>query len=59
MKVQEYRLKLNQLSKYAPYMVADSMSHMNKMLYRVLHLVKRECNIAMLLGNVNISRLMS
>ena len=33
MKVQEYRLTFNQLSRYAPHMVADSRAQMNKFLY--------------------------
>ena len=40
MKVQEYGFKFNQLSRYAPHMVADSRAQMNKFLYRVSNLVK-------------------
>ena len=56
---QEYGLKLNQLSRYAPHMVADSSAHMNKFLYRVSDLVKIKCRNAMLLGDMNISRLLN
>ena len=55
MTVQEYGLKINQLSRYAPHMVADSNAQMNKFLYGVSNLVKTECRNAMLLGDMNIS----
>ncbi|WMV54289.1 hypothetical protein MTR67_047674 [Solanum verrucosum] len=48
MMVQEYGLKFNQLSMYAPHMVADSRAQMNKFLYGVLDLVKTECRNIML-----------
>ena len=35
MTVQEYGLKFNQISSYAPHMVADSRAQMNKFLYGV------------------------
>ena len=35
MTVQEYGLMFNQLSRYAPHMVADSRAQMNKFLYAV------------------------
>ena len=57
--VQEYELKFNKLSRYAPHMVADSRAQMNNFLYKMSDLVKTGCKNIMLLGNMNISRLMT
>ena len=59
MTVQEYGLKFNQISSYAPHMVADSKAQMNKFVQEVSDLVKTECKNAMLLGDMKISRLMT
>ena len=57
--VQEYWLKFNQFSRYAPHIVADSRAQMNKFFYRVSYLVKIELKNAMLLKDMNISMLMT
>ena len=59
MMVQQYGIKFNQISRYAPHMVADSRAQMNKFLYRVSNLVKTECRNAILLRDMNNSRLMT
>ncbi|KAH0743109.1 hypothetical protein KY290_031102 [Solanum tuberosum] len=59
MTIQEYGIKFTQLSRYAPYMVANSRAQMNKFLYGVSDLVKIECRNAMLLEIMNIPRLMT
>ena len=59
MTVQEYGLQFNQLSRYAPHMVAESKAQMNKFLYGVLGMVKIECKNSMLLRDMNISKLMT
>ena len=40
-------------------MVADSGAQINKFLYDVFNLVKTECRNAILLGDINISRIMN
>ena len=57
--VQEYGLKFNQLSRYSPDIVANSRTQINKFLYGVLDLMKTKCKIDILLGDMNISRLMT
>ena len=59
MTVQEYGIKFNQLSRYDPHMVANSRAQMNNSLNEMSNLVKTECRNAMLLGDMNIFRLMT
>ena len=59
MTVQDYGLKFNQLSRYAPHFIAYSKAQMNNFLYGVSDLVITECKYSMLLVDINISRLMT
>ena len=57
--VQEYWLEFNKLSMYSPHMDTESSTHMNKFFYGVSDFVKTKCRNAMLLGDMNISSLMT
>ncbi|MCF7184035.1 retrotransposon gag domain-containing protein, partial [Corynebacterium sp. MC-13] len=59
MSVREYTLKFNQLSKYAPHLVADPRSRMNKFVMGVFDLISEEYRSAILISDIDLSRLMT
>lgn len=58
MSVKEYCLMFNQLSKYAPNMMADSRTSMSKFLTGVLSYVVKECRSSMINKEIDLPRLM-
>ncbi|MCQ7842151.1 retrotransposon gag domain-containing protein, partial [Salmonella enterica] len=54
----EYGLKFTQLSRYAPEMVTDMRSRMSLFVAGLSHLSSKEGRAAMLIGDMDISRLM-
>ncbi|KAH0650238.1 hypothetical protein KY284_030150 [Solanum tuberosum] len=56
--VQEYSLKFTQLSRYAPEMVADMRNRMSLFVAGLSRLSSKEGRAAMLIGDMDISRLM-
>lgn len=59
MSVREYALKFNQLSKYAPHLVADPRYRMNKFVIGVSDLVSEECRSTILISDMDLSQLMT
>lgn len=59
MLVQDNELKFTQLSKYAPYVVTNRRLPKIKFLYGVSHLLKIEWSNVILLGYMDISKLMT
>ncbi|KAK4708601.1 hypothetical protein R3W88_029526 [Solanum pinnatisectum] len=57
MSVKENSLKFTLLSKYAPFLVANPRDEMSKLVTSVSDLVKEECHMVMLHGDMDISRL--
>ncbi|XP_049391112.1 uncharacterized protein LOC125855429 [Solanum stenotomum] len=58
MSVKESALRFTQLSKYAPTIVVDSRARMSKFILGVSELVVKECRIAILVHDMDISHLM-
>ena len=56
--VQEYSLKLIQLSRYAQTMVGNRSARMKKFVMGVSILVEKECRMTMILNDTDIFRLM-
>lgn len=56
--VKEYCLKFNHFSKYAPDMVADPRASMSKFVTGVSSFVVNECRTAILIGDMDPTRLM-
>ena len=58
MSVNEYAFKFTQLSEYAPSLVANPRDLMNRFTMGVFKLVEEKCRMAMLVDDMDISRLM-
>ncbi|KAK4713885.1 hypothetical protein R3W88_019792 [Solanum pinnatisectum] len=58
MSVHEYSLKFTQLSHYAPEMVADMRSRMSLFVSGLSRLSSKEIKAAMLIGDMDIARVM-
>ena len=58
MKMKEYYLKFNLLSKYAPDTMADPKASMTKFFTGISSLVVKECRTTMHIGDVDRARLM-
>lgn len=54
MSVEEYSLKLNQLSRYSPTVVADLRVKMSKFVTRISDMVVKEWGFTMLIDYINI-----
>ena len=58
MSVKEYSLKFFKLSKYASFLVSNSMDEMSRFVTDVLEDLEEECRAAMLYDNMDLGRLM-
>lgn len=59
MSVKEYSLNFTKLSRYAPEMVTEPMTQMSKFVSNVSKLVVKECRNFILVGDMDIPRLMA
>lgn len=59
MSVREYYLKFTKMSKYAPFLVTDSRTRMNKFISRLFDSIFMECTSVLLVKEMDISRLMT
>lgn len=59
MSVQDYNLKFTQLSCYAPDMVANMRSSMSLFVSGLSHTTNIEGKVVMLIGDMDIARLMT
>ncbi|XP_016540927.1 uncharacterized protein LOC107841561 [Capsicum annuum] len=59
MTVNEYCLRFDQLSKYAPKLIADTGSSMSKFITGISGLVVKECRTAVIIGDRDLSRLIT
>lgn len=57
MAVKEYALEFTRLSKYAPEMVADPRARLSRFVNGVANSLVKECRTAMLINDIEISRL--
>ena len=57
--VKDYYLKFNQLSKYASNTMVDPRASMSKFVTRVSSLVFKKYRTAILIGHIDLARLMS
>ncbi|XP_016570819.1 uncharacterized protein LOC107868662 [Capsicum annuum] len=58
MTIKEYCLKFNQFAKYSPDLISNARSSMSKFVTGIFGLVLKECRIAMLYRDMDLSRLM-
>lgn len=56
--MKDYSLKFAQLARYAPHVVADNRSRISKFVSGVSGRVVKKCKTAMLIREIDISRLM-
>ena len=58
MSVEDYLLKFTTLSRYAPALVSNPRDEMSRFVTGIADLVKKDCHMAMIHGDMNLFRLM-